>query len=426
MPAQDEQAISAQDRRVLRELAVQVRALAAEPRNAAREARIRRINGLSAGERPIVWIDEIPWHELEVDDELALRTTAPEARQLERYLRQTLYRWRHIQVDMLVTPAYLLPKAYTETPTGAAIRERTLASDARNPIVSHRYEDQLDSEAKVDALRLPVLTAQPARDRARLARHRDWLGDALPVELCGHGIYHAPWDEISMLRGVEPCLIDLIERPALMHRTVAKFTAIAEARYTQMEVLGLLEAHIPVLHCTPPMVDALPAPDYAGGPARLRDVWFRGMAQMLAAVSPEMHEAFDLDYMRPLMARCGLSYYGCCEPLDRVIPQLRRIPNLRKIGVSPWASLERSAEQIAGDYVLAFKANPAHVAGPFDEAVVRREIEAVIAAATRHGCPYEIVLKDISTVGGRPETLWRWADTVMAVLDAHYGPRAEA
>ena len=40
----------------------------------------------------------------------------------------------------------------------------------------------------------------------------------------------------------------------------------------------------------------------------------------------------------------------------------------------------------------------------------------------KYGCPQEIVLKDISTVGDRPENLIEWAETASEVLDAYYGP----
>ena len=71
------------------------------------------------------------------------------------------------------------------------------------------------------------------------------------------------------------------------------------------------------------------------------------MAQMLSTVSPEMLEEFDLDLCRPLFERFGLVYYGCCEPLDRKMAQVRKIPNLRKISMSPWVDEEVGAAAIA-------------------------------------------------------------------------------
>jgi hypothetical protein len=187
-----------------------------------------------------------------------------------------------------------------------------------------------------------------------------------------------------------------------------------------MEALGLLEAHPNNLHCTPAYVDELPGPAYDGRRVELSGVWFRGMAQIFGAISPDMHEEFDLQYMRPLMARCGLAYYGCCEPLDNFIPRLKKVPNMRKIGVSPWANIHSCAEQIGGDYVFARKPNPALVVDPFDAEAVRKETVETVEACLRYGCPCELVLKDVSTVSRRPQNLIAWNDTVQRVLDEYY------
>ena len=120
------------------------------------------------------------------------------------------------------------------------------------------------------------------------------------------------------------------------------------------------------------------------------------------------------------MEKCGLSYYGCCEPLDRFIPYLKKISNMRKIGVTPWANVLSCAEQIGGDYVLARKPNPANAAR-FDRETVAKEITETIEAAIPNKCPYEFVLKDISTVNNTPQNLIAWTKTVIEVIDKYYG-----
>jgi hypothetical protein len=224
-----------------------------------------------------------------------------------------------------------------------------------------------------------------------------------------------------MFRGIENCLVDMISNPELVHKTMAKFTEIGLARYTQMEALGLLDFNIPALHCTPPYCDELPAKDWDGDRVRFKDIWFRGMAQLFSSASPAMQDEFDLQYMRKLMDKCGLSYYGCCEPLDRFIPYLKKVPNMRKIGVSPWADVRSSAEQMGGGYVFARKPNPANVAGNFNREVVEKEITATIEACMENKCPYEFVLKDISTVNGNPQNLIEWAKTATETIDRYYG-----
>jgi hypothetical protein len=413
--------IPVQEKTILRELAKQVRDLAALDVNKERIARIREMHALKPG-RPPVWIDEIPWHEMDIDGALTLRCESKEGRDMEQQFRRILYRWKYIQADMVVEDAYYIPKAFTDSGIGLEIAEETRATNAANHIVSHHYEDQLDTEDKVEALKIPVIEASPGVDQKNLESAQEILDNILPVKLRGHGIYYAPWDDIAMLRGIENCLVDMLSNPELIHKTIEKFTQIGLARYDQMEAQGLLDFNIPSLHCTPPYCDELPAKDWDGGRVRLKDIWFRGMAQLFSSASPEMQDEFDLQYMRRLMDRCGLSYYGCCEPLDRFIPYLKKVPNMRKIGVSPWAKVRSSAEQIGGDFVFARKPNPANVARDFNKEVVEQEISETIEACIENKCPYEFVLKDISTVGGNPYNLINWARTTTEVIDRYYGP----
>ena len=408
------------DAKVIGELAKRYADLAALPENGEREARIRRVNGLKP-ERPPVWINEIPWNEMDIDNKLVLRCEDTDARRIEDFLRKNLFRWEYFRADMVLPRAVPVCKAMSDTGCGLSADESTIAFDPRNHIVSHEYHDQLDNDAKLDALTCPVISADPDADARNLSKARELLGDALPAELKGYLVYHAPWDQICVFRGVTPVLTDLAERPDFMHRTIARFTGFYTARTEAMEKLGLLEARPSDIHCTPPFTDDLPGAGHAGGPAKLSEVWFRGMAQLFGSISPDMHEEFDLAYMRGLMGRCGLSYYGCCEALDRFIPRLKTVANMRKIGVSPWADEISCAEQIGADYVYSKKPNPALVAGSFDARAVRDETRRTAEACLRNGCPYEMVLKDISTVTYKPQNLIAWNDTVRETLDEFYG-----
>ena len=126
-------------------------------------------------------------------------------------------------------------------------------------------------------------------------------------------------------------------------------------------------------------------------------------------------------YSIPLAKRCAFTYYGCCEPLHDRIDKLKQYPNLRKVGCSPWADVEKTAEALGGNYVLSRKPNPANVAIRTDPEVVRREITETVTLCQKYGCPCDITLKDISTVGYRPQNLIEWAETASAVLDEYYG-----
>ena len=410
---------SEKDIKIIRELGKQYAEAAADPANKERKKRARDANSLRPG-RPIVWIEEIPWHEMDIGDELTLLCEDETLRQAEQNMRRGLYKWRRLHADIVLEDSCYLEKAYDSTEFGLDTKETTIAVDSRNNIISHQYIDQLDTEEKVEQLTIPVITARPDIDAARMGRLCEALDGVLPVKLRGHGIYYAPWDIISRLRGVEAILTDLTDRPELMHKTIAKFTDILTAQFEQMEVQGLLDYNISTLHCTPPYVDGSPAEDYDGGRVRFKDIWFRGMAQLFGSVSPAMHEEFDLRYARKLMDKCAFTYYGCCEALDNKIDLLKKIPNLRKIGVSPWANVRASAEAMGGGYVFARKPNPAMVAGRIDAEAVEREIRDTVEACLAYNCPYEFVLKDISTVSYRPQNLFDWADIVKRTIDKYY------
>jgi hypothetical protein len=138
---------------------------------------------------------------------------------------------------------------------------------------------------------------------------------------------------------------------------------------------------------------------------------------MFSTVSPKMFKEFEVDYASRYCARFGLVYYGCCDPLDGKIAEVRMIPNVRKISMSPWANQERGAAKIGSDFVFSRKPNPAFVAMErFDPEVVRADLIATRTVCEKHGCPLEFILKDISTVRHQPQRLSAWARIAMEVV----------
>jgi hypothetical protein len=413
--------ISAQDTAILRELAKQYAEIAHDEVNQERVQRIKDMHSLKQV-RPPLWFEQLPWHELNVDNQLTLRSESPFARNLEWALRETLFRWKYFQGDMVVSSIFYIQKAFTESSMGISIQENTAISDygSKSGVISHDFHDQLDTEEKVDALKIPVIQAQPAIDREKRECASETFDGILPVEIRGHAIYYNAWDLITRFRGITNCLADMIENPELVHHTIKKFEQIYTSKFIQMQEQGLLDFRFPSMNCTPTYAHELPAKDYDGGTIRFKDLWWCGTAQLMVSASPAMNEEFNLQYLKPFMAKCGMSYYGCCEPLDKVIPYLKKIPNLRKIGASPWTNLKSQAEQMGADYVLSRKPNPALVARVIDPDAIKKEITETIEICRENKTPFEYILKDISTVNSKVENLVEWTRIVTGVIDSYY------
>jgi hypothetical protein len=356
---------------------------------------------------------------MDFDGSLTCHCKDETLRGVEGWMRRELFKYKYFPADMILQPFVGVGKVVRSTGVGIAAKDHTIASGQATGIISHEYEDQLEDEAALERIHPPVLTYDEAETRANWTKIGGAVGDILPVRITGAtqcGV--ASWDDISRYRGVTPILMDLIDRPAYSHAVIEKITQCKESELAQREALGLLDNSALSLHCTPWLTDDLPKP--VDGIVTRKNIWGRGTAQIFGSVSREMHEEFDLEYMKRTVGTCGLVYYGCCEPLHNKIDLVEKIPNLRKIGVTPWADVNVAAEIIGGRYVVSNKPNPAAVAVPvLNEDALRRELGTLLDACKRRGVRgLDITLKDISTCCNRPENIFRWAEIAMEMAQS--------
>lgn len=400
----------------LRLLAKEYLEHAMSPINARRMELHRAVNDLNM-QRPVVLIDEIPFHELNFDGSLTLLCEDPILRSVEDRLRKKLFQWKYFPADMILEPFVPVTKVIRSTGIGVEIDDDRIYFDkGREGIAAHKYRDRLSTKEEVEMIKPPVLTYDKEETMRRYIKIAEAIGDIIPVKITGHGCYSAPWDQIAMLRGVDSLLIDLIDRPEHTHSIVSKIYECETARLKQMEDLDLLELEPYSLHCTASLCSDL-SKSYDGGKVMRSHIWGRGMAQIFSSVSPEMHEEFDINYMAKFMEAFGLNYYGCCEPLDTKMHIVEKLPNLRKVSITPWANVDIAAEAIGRKYVLANKPNPAAVTKPLDEEALRKELGRTLNAVKRNSCSCDIVLKDISSAGHDVKNLIRWEKIAMETVN---------
>ena len=403
------------DRTILRDLGLQVAEIAALPAQAETISLWKALNGLKPS-RPMVLIDQLPWHEMDVEGELALLSEDEFARGIETTLRRTLYSWRHIRADMVVEPFIDIPKIIRNNGWGIERVERKAAIDPLNDVVGHLYFDQLGTDEDVERIRTPTLSLDAESTAEAGERARELLDGAIAVRMQGMFPGFAPWDLIVTWRGAENLLLDLAARPEFMRRMISRLTDAELGMLDQLEEKGLLGSGQRTVHCTGAHTDELPAAGFDPAHPRARDMWTFGMAQIFSSVSPAMHKELEIDFAARWYSRFGLGYYGCCEPLHEKIDIIRSIPRVRKISMSPWVDVEKGAERIGRDFVFSRKPSPASLAvDSWNPGAVQKDLRDTRDRCARHGCPLEFMLKDISTVRYKPQKLWEWADIAMRV-----------
>ncbi len=410
--------VSSEDRSILRSLAEQVAEIAALPIHKETAAEWRRLNTLKKG-RPMVWINEIPWHEMNYNDELTLRSRDEFCRSVEWQLRTTIYQWKHMRADMIVEPVFYCNLVIHDSGFGIHEEGRLIPQSEAGGICAHGYRPQIASEKDIEKIKDPVIVHDVEATEQNYHTLNEIFGDILPV--VKRGIVHhwfAPWDELIKWYGVEQALLDMVERPQLVHMAIERTVNAYLARLRQWEELNLLsysEGNHRVGSGGLGYTDELPGPNFDPNHVRPIDQWGCATAQIFATVSPEMHEEFGLQYERRWLSRFGVTYYGCCEPLHDKLDILTSIPNLRKVSMSPWADVEKAVPKVAGRWVFSHKPSPAIFATDvYNPEQARKNLESVLQRT--NGCVVEVIMKDISTVRWEPQRLWQWAEMAMDVV----------
>ena len=411
--------LSSKDKDVLRALAAEVAEIAVLPVHKAKAELWRKLNDLDS-ERTMVWVNEICWNEMNVGDELTLRTRHPWAQDQERGLRRLLYQWRHLPGDMIVDGFLTCPLAIHSTDFGIIEDVDTIKMDETSDICSRHFKILIKEPEDIQKIRMPVVTHDEKATEIRYQAMCEVYDGIMPVRKSGQThIWFTPWDYLIRWWGVQEAMLAIIARPDMVHAAADRMVDAWMAELDQFVEQNLLS-----LDCNNTRVgsggygyvSALPGPRFEPEHVKPHNMWGCSNAQIFSDVSPDMHWAFAVEHDLRWLTRWGLTYYGCCEPLDGKIDMLRRIPNLRKISVSPWCNPERAVNEIGRDYVISHKPNPAILAETqWDPVQARKNIRAFLDAAGGQ-CHVELIMKDVSTVRYHPQRLWEW--TALAMEEA--------
>ncbi len=402
--------VSQKDRDILRRLAGETMEVAQQPIQQERIEGWKAINGLRP-HRPMVWITEIPWGEVESDiPELQCECENDACQNVEKHLRMGLFCQKNLETDEVLLPKFPVQMKIRGGGFGVKTKDSTIAQGASS-IQSHDYEPVIKGMEDVEKIKIPTVTYDREVTERNIEFASDLFGDIMPVVLQGCQQHFFPaWDMVVRWTGVTEALMDLAMRPDYIHALMRRLTDAKLSLMSQMEEQNLLDPTPPALRVgsgAAGFTDELPQPDADPRHIRLIDQWGGATPQIFSDVSPEMHEEFALRYENEVMGRCGLNYYGCCEPVHNKMHLLAKAPRIRKISISPWCDVAKARDNAAEPYVFSHKPNPATLATDrFDTAEAETEIRRRFTESGSMPC--EIIMKDISTIRGDFERVREW------------------
>jgi len=408
---------------VLRELARLKLEAAGDPVNDSRRKLWTDVNDLKT-EKPAIYINEVPWHEMNVGDELTLVCQDPLHRELEWQMRKELYAWKHFPGDQIVSGHIECPIVVEDSGFGISEESDIVKLDNETTAPSRHFHIQISDMEDIDKIKDPTVRLNKTATQSQLVRYQEIFSGVMEVRKTGvKGYWFTPWDFLIRWTGVQEAMMDLILKPDYVDKLVERYVDASISMLDQYRDLGLWASNNDNTRVGSGgygYTTDLKGQSLNNYNISTDQLWGCGNAQIFSDVSPQMHWDFSLKHELRWLKNFGMNYYGCCEPLSGKFDLMDKIPNLRKVSTSPWSDIAKTAERSKGKYVLSIKPNPAiFVTETLDEDFIRKDLIERFDLAK--GCSFELVMKDISSVKYKPERLWRWAEIARETIETYYG-----
>ena len=371
-------------------------------------------------QRPMVVIDQLPWNEIcdMEPDTMTIQITDSWWRQVEIFLRKSIYEWKNFPVDMVLEPYITIPASITYKDYGVELEQDVLVTVENETASSHHYKPVIKEMEDINKIQNLDYTKNDAESAVRL-QEAEFIFEGIASVKLSHGVqmHLGVWDRLSEYMSVENAYFDLIDRPEFIHAAMRRITDAALAGIKAANDLQIHNDIANSCHCSYIYTDEL-LPDFGTGKGTIsKNCWAFGMAQLFTSVSPDVTREFELPYIKEMASHFGMIYYGCCDRMDDRLDVIKEIPNLKKVSCSPWSDRDNFAEKVGKNLVMSSKPTPAFLSdSSFDEAVVRKDLLHTINAAKANGVNLELILKDISTVRYDMSRLRRWHEIAMEAV----------
>lgn len=348
-------------------------------------------------------------------------------RNVERTMRYCIKQYEELQDDIVLEEYFRLAWKVTKSDYGVKIVER----HADN---SMGYMSNFPIQTPDDLNKLKERTFNVDREQTLALKDmlEEIFGDILPVRVGNYDNFFPDTGfnaftgnnfigitmDMFKLAGYDNMLLWPYDDPDALHR-LGRFLCDDRIRfYRWLKAEKLMDFNTDNQFAGPSSygyVSDLPSMD-SKKEVEFKDVWGWPESQETTPVSPQMFNEFFLSYIAEVANMFGLTYYGCCEPIqDRFEYIKKALPNLRAVSVSGWNNFFKVGEMLDKDYVYSRKPTPAFLSGKNpDWESAEKDIRDTYAAA-KNGC-LELIVRDVYDVSGDIPRLRKWVDMTKSIL----------
>ena len=399
--------ISKADRAVLIRLAERVATIAATPEMDEKRARWRAINSLQKN-RPVVFCDpENGWNEIITSAQM--ESAGKIAQHWETNLRKEIFWGEEMGDDRPVERFFDVPATFAVDDWGIEIIEHSTAIDGGPNALAWSPAIE-DYDKDLPRLKMPTINIDQETTERSFQLAQDIFGDILEVR--PKSVW---WPSLGItrefikLRGLMNLYTDFYDYPDQMKEFLTFISRTLLAKLDFLEENNLLWLNNDTSYVGSGgfgNTDELPQSDFDGR-VRLIDLWGYTESQESTGVGPDQYEEFIFPAEKPIMARFGLTCYGCCEELPSRWHVVKKHHGLRRVSCSPWSDVAQMAANLEDKYIISVKPNPASLAkAEPDWQAIRQEIRTI--CETTKDNVIELIMKDNHNLGGNPANVVNW------------------
>lgn len=412
--------MTAAERQRLRSLAQHQAELAASDKNLERVELWKRHHAFQ-GERPPIHIEVGTFAQQVIAPQL--QCTDPFARALERQFIGSCVNLEVFDDDLVVPPFFKMGYDTHFRLFGHDIRQDVMV-DEEGTELGHKFYHIIDDlEAGFDKILSPTeFGVDVASSLARKERIEDIFGDILPVRLCTDCLYAVPTQRVVHLMGMDNLVYSIYDYPELFLQMMDRIADAYIDFFRHLEGAGVLRQNHGFEWLGQGTL-CFWEEEEKDGPVKTTDLWGFLDSQETVGMSPEMFHEFIFPSYKKIAEHFGRLSYGCCEPVHTIWEDIKTLPNLKKVSISPWCDEEFMADRLRGQNIIYHRKPSPNYLGldkVLDEDAFRAHMEKTLCTA--QGCHLEITQRDVYTVHHNIDKVKRYVQIIRESIDRCWKP----